>query len=471
MSLTQKYEAVIGLEVHARLSTATKLFCSCRTMFGAEPNSCVCPVCLGLPGTLPSLNSEAIRLAALTGLATNCQISKVSSFDRKNYFYPDLPKAYQITQARYPLCRNGYLDVNGKRIRIKQIHVEEDAGKLIHHSQKGTLIDYNRCGTPLVEIVTLPDLGSADDARAFLTELRSVLLYAGLSDCKMNEGSLRCDVNISVRKNGEDRLGVKTEIKNINSISFVGKAIEYELARQAKILDRGGEILPETRRFDESTGKTYGMRVKEAAEDYRYVPEPDLPPFSLSDEYVNALKDSLPMMPAERRAKYTDEYGLSSKDAEILVSRPPVALYFESVTGLTEYPKIVANVIISNLLSEADTESFDVSVTPEELAEIVTLYGDGIINSSTVKTLISMTPDSDLSPAELVAKHGLAQINDKDVLRSALLRVIKEAPKLLDDYKNGKLAAKKAIVGKVMAATRGRANPVLLDEIFGQVTK
>lgn len=473
MSFSEKYEAVIGLEVHAKLSTKSKIFCSCSTAFGAQPNTHVCPVCMGLPGTLPSLNSEAVRLAVLTGLATNCEISPITAFDRKNYFYPDLPKAYQITQSRMPLCRNGYLDITvgdaSRRIGIRQIHIEEDAGKLVHHPTNGTLIDYNRCGVPLIEIVTHPDMRSAEQAKAFLSELRATLLYVGASDCKMNQGSLRCDVNISVRKKGDTAFGVKTEIKNINSINFVGKAIELELERQATILESGGEVAAETRRFDDGTGKTHSMRAKETAEDYRYIPEPDLPPFCLTADYVDGLKKTLPIMPAERRRTYRDKYGITADDAEIIVSRPPMAEFFEQAANLTRHVGIVANVMITDLLSKTGADDFDVSITPEALAEAVTLYGDGEINSSTLKKLIPMLECSTLSPTELVKKHNMAQINDRETLTSILNKVISDTPKLFDDYKNGKTAAKKAIIGRVMAATQGRANPVLADEIFESV--
>lgn len=473
MSFMEKYEAVIGLEVHAQLATDSKIFCSCSTSFGAPPNTHVCPVCMGLPGVLPTLNAKAVRLAILAGLATNCTVSSITAFDRKNYFYPDLPKAYQITQNELPVCREGYLDITvdgeSKRIGIQRIHMEEDAGKLIHHPEHGTLIDYNRCGVPLIEIVSYPQLRSAEEAKAYLNELRTVLLFAQVSDCKMNEGSFRCDVNLSVRRKGDTNLGVRTEMKNINSFAFVGKAIEFEFRRQANIIEHGGRIVPETRRFDAATGETHTMRVKETAADYRFFAEPDLPPFVIEKEYVESLKHSMPAMPSERRQIYRERYGLGKTDCEIITSRPQMADYFERAADLTDYPKAVANLMITDLLSTVGAEGFDVSVTPEHLAEIATLYGDGDINSSTVKKLLSMLPQSELSPSKLVEKHGMAQINDRDELARMLERVLSDNPKLLADYKNGKTAVKKAIIGKMMAASAGRANPTIADRIFEEM--
>lgn len=473
MSLYEKYEAVIGLEVHVQLATDSKIFCSCSTSFGASPNTNICPICMGLPGVLPTLNEKAIRLAVLAGLATNCTISSITSFDRKNYFYPDLPKAYQITQNELPICREGYLDIDvegkTKRIGIQRIHMEEDAGKLIHHPQLGTLIDYNRCGVPLIEIVSYPHIRSAEEAKAYLNELRTSLLFAQVSDCKMNEGSFRCDVNLSVRKKGDTQLGTRTEMKNINSFNFVGKAIEFEFLRQARILERGDKVVPETRRFDAATCETHTMRVKETAADYRFFAEPDLPPFAIAKEYVESLKSTMPSMPSERRRIYRERYGLSVTDCEIITSRPQMSDYFEKAAALTDYPKAVANLMITDLLSTVGAEGFDVSVTPEHLAEIATLYGDGEINSSTVKKLLSMLSQSELSPRELVEKHAMAQINDPVKIADMLKQVLSDNPKLLEDYKSGKTAVKKAIIGKMMAVSAGKANPATADKIFEEI--
>ncbi len=474
MNYSEKYEAVIGLEVHAQLSTKSKIFCSCLTDFGSEPNTHVCPVCLGLPGTLPTLNGEAVRLAVLAGLALNCKISPVTGFDRKNYFYPDLPKAYQITQNERPICREGYLDImcegKEKRIGIKQIHMEEDAGKLIHKKGEGTFADYNRCGVPLIEIVSKPDMSNAAEARAYLTELRTVLLYAGISDCKMNEGSLRCDVNLSVRKRGATENGVRTEIKNINSFAFAAKAIEFEFARQARLLESGESVISQTRRFDLESGETHAMRDKETAADYRFFPEPDLPPFAVSESYVDRIRAELPLLPCDRRKIYREKYDLSAADSDIIIARPEMAEYFDRVCELTQYPKIGANLMITRLLSCVGAEGFDVSVSPEYLSEIATLFGDGEINSSTVKRLIDMVSAGEGSPRELVKREGMAQIRDEARLRAVLLEVIEESPKLIADYIGGRTAAKKAIIGKAMAKTGGRAEPLLTDKILDSIT-
>ncbi len=464
--MTDRYEAVIGLEVHVELNTATKIFCSCPTTFGSAPNTLVCPVCMGLPGTLPTLNKRAVELAVRAGLATGCKIASRTRFDRKNYFYPDLPKAYQISQYEFPLCYGGGIDIGAKTVGITRIHLEEDAGKLIHDSEAGTLIDYNRCGVPLIEIVSEPDIRSADEAKAYLSELRTVLLYAGVSDCRMDEGSFRCDVNLSVRRRGETALGVRTEMKNINSFAFVAKAIEYELARQIEVLESGQHVVCETRRFDESTGKTHAMRSKETAADYRFFPEPDLLPFSTDEAFVESMRAALPRMPAERRAEYIQRYALTTADAAIITQRPQAADYFEVAAARTRYPKTVANVMISELLATVGAEGFDCAVSPEQLAELADLYGDGVVNSSTVKKLLGLCAQTQRMPAELVEQYELAQINDKERLSAVLDTVLTENPKLLSDYKNGKTAAKKAIIGRAMAMTGGRANPIVLNELW-----
>lgn len=468
--MSERYEAVIGLEVHVELATKNKIFCDCSTRFGASPNTQVCPVCMGLPGALPVLNERAVDLAIAAGLATNCSIANVTRLDRKNYFYPDLPKAYQISQAELPLCSNGWLDISvggeSKRIRITRIHIEEDAGKLIHDKDIGTLIDYNRCGVPLIEIVTEPDIRTSEEARAFLTELRSVLMYTGISDCKMNEGSFRCDVNLSVRRMEDSSLGVRTEMKNINSFSFAAKAIEFEYARQAAVLEAGGEVTAETRRFDSKTGETYAMRSKESASDYRFFPEPDLPAFRISKERVNGIASTLPVFPAERRQMYAKKYGVSATDAEVIASRKELADYFEEAAENTQYPRIAANILLTELLASVSADGFQPRISAIYLAELASLYGEQTVNSSTVKKMIQMLPEAQMSPRELVRERGLGQINDIETLTRALEKVIAENPKLMEDYKNGKLAAKKAVIGRVMAATGGKANPKVLDDIW-----
>ncbi len=468
--MTDEYEAVIGLEIHIELATETKIFCSCKTDFGAAPNTQICPVCMGLPGTLPTLNSKAVEYAIKAGLAVGCNIAEYTRFDRKNYFYPDLPKAYQISQNEYPICRDGKIEINtenGKKtVRIKRIHLEEDAGKLLHRADIGTLVDYNRCGVPLIEIVTEPDLRSAEEARLFLGELRTAILYTGISDCKMNEGSMRCDVNLSVRKKGTHLPGTRTEMKNINSVSFAAKAIEYEYSRQIQVLESGGQIVPETRRFDSKTGQTYAMRAKESSDDYRFFPEPDLRPLRISREYVKKIEKNMSVPPKQRRKTYTEKYMLSPTDAAILTSSPRLSDYFEAAAEATPYPKTAANIILSELLAEANADEFSPSLTSAQTAELATLYGNATVNSSTLKKLIKLLPSSDLCASELVEKNGLAQINDRQYISAVLDNVLSENPKLISDYLGGKSSVKKAIVGKAMAKTEGKANPKILDELL-----
>ena len=468
MTLYKGYEMVIGLEVHVELKTKTKIFCNCKTDFGAEPNTHVCPVCMGMPGTLPVLNKKVVDYAIKAGLATNCTIARFSKQDRKNYFYPDLPKAYQISQYDLPLCEHGYVDIetaNGsKRIGITRIHIEEDAGKLVHDAKLGTLIDCNRCGVPLIEIVSEPDIRSAEEADAYLRKLRAAILYTGVSDCKMNEGSLRCDVNLSVRKPGEP-FGTRTEMKNINSFQFIAKAIDYEYRRQVDALESGESVVQETRRFDADSGKTYSMRKKEDANDYRYFPDPDLPPIVITEEKLAALKAEIPMLPDERKKLYTETYGLTAYDSEVITNELAVADYFEKTACATRYPKLAANMLITDILRNYDSENGDLPVKPERLAALADLLGDGKINSSTGKKIIGELFVSDFDPAVYVAEHGLEQINDCAVLEQAVREVLMSDAKSVASYKAGKTAALKALVGKVMAKTGGKANPVMVNEL------
>lgn len=466
------YELTVGLEVHAELKTKTKIFCSCPTEYGAEPNTLCCPVCMGLPGALPTLNKAVVELAIRAGLATHCSIAPISTHDRKNYFYPDMPKAYQISQYRTPLCRDGYLDVDtpdgSTRVRIVRIHIEEDAGKLIHDTEQGTLLDFNRCGVPLIEIVSAPDLHSADEARAYLRKLRTLLLYTEVSDCKMNEGSLRCDVNLSVRRRGESVFGVRTEIKNLNSISFVGKAIEDEFSRQIDLLEHGEHIVQETRRFDEKSGKTVRMRIKENADDYRYFPEPDLPPIYTTDEQIEDIRRSLPRLPDERKADYLAKYGLSPADADQISSDRAMADYFEAAAAHTEYPKVLAGILLTEVLRHSLGDFFVCPIAPEHLAELATLTAKSIVNSSTAKGLIAELWETDQSPSELVRERNLSQINDEAFLHALVLEILMSNPKFLADHQNGKKNVAKAVIGQVMKQTGGRANPVLLGEIVAK---
>ena len=471
--MNDMYEAVIGLEVHVELSTRTKMFCSCKNEYGALPNTNVCPICLGMPGVLPSPNKRAIELAVRAGLATNCNISEISRFDRKNYFYPDLPKAYQISQYEYPLCLGGYIDIDTsegeKRIGITRIHIEEDAGKLLHDKELGTLIDYNRCGVPLIEIVSEPDIRTAEQARAYLIELRKIMRYIGVSDCRMNEGAFRCDVNLSIRRIGEDALGTRTEMKNINSFSFVAKAIEYEFARQVEVVQSGGRIYPETRRFDSKTGQTHAMRKKQSTADYRFFPEPDIPAFITGKEQIDKIAMSMPVLPSIRKRRYIEEFGLPCAEATLLASDRGISDFFEAAAELTEYKRIVANILLTDILANTSAEEFCSPLSCEKLAELATLYGDQTINSSTVKRLIPIIPTVEGSVGRLVEEMGLCQINDAEHIKSILEQILAYEPRILQDYRNGKAAVKKSAVGKVMKQTQGRANPEIVNAVWEQI--
>ncbi len=455
------YETVIGLEVHVELKTKSKIFCSCSTAFGAEPNTQVCPVCLGLPGTLPTLNKKVAEYGVMSGLALNCNVAPLSFHDRKNYFYPDLPKAYQISQFDVPLCSGGYLDIDTetgkKRIGITRIHLEEDAGKLIH-KDGSTFVDCNRCGVPLIEIVSEPDMRSAAEAVAYLKKLRAVLLFAGVSDCKMNEGSLRCDVNLSVRKGGEP-LGVRCELKNLNSFKFIEKAIEYEQARQIELLEKGGTVICETRRFDERREMTFSMRKKEKQSDYRFFPEPDLAPLSFTKEDIKRIKATLPPLPDERRAFYSENYKISPEDGETLTLTPVVANYFEEAAKCSSFPKTVANFILTEIMGIMPPDASPYNISPENLGALADLLGKNVINSATAKKLIREMWDSDIDPEKAVTERGLAQINDEETILSFVRSAIEKSEKAVGDYKKGKVTAARSIVGKAMGESGGRANP------------
>ncbi|MDO4458900.1 MAG: Asp-tRNA(Asn)/Glu-tRNA(Gln) amidotransferase subunit GatB [Clostridia bacterium] len=474
MNMIKDYEMVIGLEVHVELKTKTKIFCSCPTTFGAEPNTHVCPVCLGLPGTLPVLNRQVVDYAIKAGLATNCSITEFSKSDRKNYFYPDLPKAYQISQYDLPLCQHGHLDIEtekgSKRIGITRIHIEEDAGKLVHDDEYGTMLDANRCGVPLIEIVSEPDIRSAEEAVAYLKKLRAVILYTGVSDCKMQEGSMRADVNLSVRKKGTEKFGTRTEMKNLNSFTFIAKAIEYEYKRQVEAIESGEEIVQETRRFDQASGKTFSMRKKEDANDYRYFPDPDLAPIISPYQHILELKAQIPELPDARKAKYMEKYGLTAYDAEMIVEDMDISDYFERAVKNTSYSKILANLLIGDCFSITTAEEPEIKISPEALAKIAEMTGAGDINSSTGKKLIKTLWGKDIDPALYVTENNLGQINDKTLLKSYFDKAVESNPKVVSDYKAGKKAAIKSIQGMVMRETGGRANPQLLNEITEEFT-
>ncbi len=464
------YEMVIGLETHVELKTDTKIFCSCPTTFGAEPNTHVCPVCMGYPGTLPVLNGKVVEYAVKAGMATNCTIARYSKEDRKNYFYPDLPKAYQISQYDLPLCAHGWLDIESetgtKRIGITRIHIEEDAGKLVHDDEHGTLIDCNRCGVPLIEIVSEPDMRSAEEAVAYLRKLRAIILYTGVSDCKMQEGSLRCDVNLSVRKVGETEFGTRTEMKNLNSFQFIAKAIEYEFKRQVDAIEKGETIIQETRRFDSVTGKTFAMRSKEDANDYRYFPDPDLPPIVMSEEELERLRSEIPVLPDQRKREYVEKYGLSPYNGEQLTAQVEIADYFEAGAKLTAHPKTLGNLIISEIFRLLPQDSINIPISAANMAKIADMYGDGLINSGTAKKLVSRLWEKDADPAEIVEREGLGQINDRETLAAVIAEVIAKNPKSVEDFRKGKLQAVKALMGQAMGKTGGRGNPNMIQEIL-----
>lgn len=466
----QDYEMVVGLEVHVELKTATKIFCNCPTTFGAEPNTQCCPVCTGMPGSLPVLNQQVVNYAVKAGVATNCKIASYSKQDRKNYFYPDLPKAYQISQYDLPLCEHGYLDIETdkgtKRIGITRIHIEEDAGKLIHIEGKGTMIDCNRCGVPLIEIVSEPDIRSAEEAKAYLQKLRAIILYTGISDCKMNEGSFRCDVNLSVRKKGESALGTRTEMKNINSFQFVTKAIDYEFARQVEAVEAGEKIVQETRRFDQNTGKTFTMRRKENANDYRYFPDPDLPPIEITDGRLKELTAEIPALPDVRKQEYIRKYGLTAYAAEQLIIQREVADYFEKAAALTAFPKLAANMILSDVARLLPPDEPEIPISPAHFAAVAQMMGEGRINSRTSRELVQSLWTQDQDPEQLVKEKGLEQISDEAELAKLAKEVMAEQPKSVDNYRKGKTAALQALIGQMMKKTSGRGNPEKIQEIL-----
>lgn len=462
------YEAIIGLEVHVELKTGRKIFCTCPAEFGAEPNTNVCTVCLGMPGTLPVLDSLAVEYAVRAGVALNCKINKISAFDRKNYFYPDLPKGYQITQYFTPICTHGEVPIEADGIKrsigLERIHIEEDAGRLIHRGEI-TEIDYNRCGVPLIEIVSLPEIRTPAEAKAYLTSLRRILLFAGVSDCKMNEGSLRCDVNISLRRRGCDGYGVKCEIKNVNSINYVGRAIEYEIARQAEILDRGEIVPAETRRYNEDSGRTDRMRAKEAVVDYRYFAEPNLPPLVLSDDYINEVKRRLPKMPDEICNELICEYGIKPETARLITEDPETAEYFMRCAAVTEYKSVCANLFVGEVMSRL-SENGKQYIKPEYLAEVCSLLACGRVVSGSAKELIHLSYMRDKSPLELAETENMLKMTDESTIGKVVDEVISENEKAISDIKRGKINAKKQLIGGVMRKTGGLADPEVVQKII-----
>ncbi len=474
MNLIKDYEMVIGLEVHCELGTKTKIFCDCKTDFGGEPNTQVCPVCLGMPGSLPVLNEQVVASAIKAGVATNCTIAKFSKQDRKNYFYPDLPKAYQISQYDLPLCEHGYLDIEtsegSKKIGITRIHIEEDAGKLVHDEKLGTLIDCNRCGVPLIEIVSEPDMRSAEDAIAYFKKLRAIILYTGISDCKMNEGSMRCDVNLSVRKVGAEKFGTRTEMKNLNSFQFIQKAIEFEYKRQIEVIENGEEVIQETRRYDQASGKTFSMRKKEDANDYRYFPDPDLAPIVTSSEKLAMLTAEIPELPDHRKSVYVEKYALTAVDAELITNELQIADYFETAVASTKYPKLLANLLISEVFKLREEEEAP-QISALNLAKVAEMVGEGKINSSVAKKVIKNCWDNGGDAEVFVAENKLEQINDRELLSKLVSEAIEKNPKSVADFKGGKAVALKSLMGGVMGKTGGKGNPIIIEELFVEMLK
>lgn len=470
----EDYELVVGLEVHAELSTKTKIFCSCKTSFGEKENTHICPVCMALPGALPKLNEKVVEYAVKAGLATNCTISKDSKNDRKNYFYPDLPKSYQISQFDKPLCNNGYIEIeddngNPKKVRILRIHIEEDAGKLNHNEfSGGSLVDLNRAGVPLIEIVSEPDIRSSGEADRYLKKLKSILQYINVSDCKMEEGSLRADVNVSVHKKNEP-FGTRHEMKNMNSFKSIQRAIEYEKETQIEANENGEEVVQETMRWDDLQGRTYSMRNKEDAQDYRYFPEPDLVAIKLSDEYIENIKNNLPEMPEVRKKRYMEELKLSEKDANALTSSKAYSDIFEKAGALCKNYKAVCNWLtsdIARILNEKEMEPDQIPFTAENLAELVELIDKGTISTSIGKKVLEELFENPHSPKQIIEEKGLVQISDENQIKKVVEEILANNSQSVADYKAGKDRALGFLVGQAMKQTKGKANPKMLNEMF-----
>ncbi|QGT98830.1 Aspartyl-tRNA(Asn) amidotransferase subunit B [Candidatus Syntrophocurvum alkaliphilum] len=471
------YETVIGLEVHVELKTKTKIFCGCSTDFGAEPNTQVCPSCAGFPGTVPVLNKKAVELAVKAGLSLNCEIANYSKFDRKNYFYPDLPKAYQISQYDYPICGKGYIDIDisgeSKRIGITRAHLEEDAGKLVHQGSITTttssLVDLNRSSVPLLEIVSEPEMRSGIEARLYLEKLRSILLFAGVSDCKMQEGSLRCDANVSVRPYGQAEFGTRVEIKNLNSFKALEKAIEFEAKRHVDAIEDGEELIQETRTWDDEKQVTKSMRTKEDAEDYRYFPDPDLPPIKLNEAFINDIKENLPELPDEAQKRLVEKYNLPNYDASLLTMTPDVLTFFDECMKEYEDAKVVSNWMmgeLTRLLNQNNIELSESKINPEHLINMLQLINKGTISGKMAKTVFEEMFNSGKDPEAIIKEKGLVQISDEETLLATIEEVINNNPKVLEDYKAGKEKAFGFFVGQVMKATKGQANPAIVNKLL-----
>ena len=468
------YEAVIGLEVHAQLQTNTKIFCGCETAFGEEANTRTCPVCIGMPGVLPVLNKKAVEYIIKTGVATHCTINPLSRFARKNYFYPDLPKGYQISQYELPLCEKGYVEIvvdsTVKRIGLTRIHLEEDAGKNLHTSEAGaSLVDLNRAGTPLMEIVSEPDIRTADEAAEYLKKLRSILRYIEVSDADMEKGNFRCDINISLRPAGAKEYGTRAEVKNVNSFKFVQKALEYEMKRQAQVLDDGGKVVQETRLFDSAKGVTFSMRSKEEAHDYRYFPEPDLVPVAITAEEVAVIRATIPELPDAKRERFVKEYGLPDYDADMLTQSRALAAYYEEAAKLAGQPKVVSNWMMGELmrlLNAENREIEDCPVGPDRLAAMIKMIESGVISTKIAKTVFEEMYRSGKDAEAVVREKGLVQVSDTGAIEKIIDEVIKANPAQHADYKGGKDKLFGFFVGQVMKASKGKANPEMVNDLL-----
>mgnify|MGYP004603054239 CR=1 FL=1 len=474
-----EYVTVCGLEVHTELATKTKIFCNCTTEFGGEPNTHVCEICSGMPGTLPVVNKKVVEFAVRTGLALNCEITQYNKFDRKNYFYPDLPKAYQISQLYLPICRNGWVEINDsinggtKKVRIHEIHMEEDAGKLVHDEwTDSTLVNYNRCGVPLLEIVSEPDIASADEAVEYVEKLRAILQFCGVSDCKMQEGSLRADVNVSVMPKGATEFGTRTEMKNINSFKAIHNAVEAEAERQIELIEDGEKVVQETRRWDDSKGTSYAMRSKEDAQDYKYFPEPDLPPISLSNEYIDGIRNSLPELPEAKKARYVSEYGLTDYDAKILCSDRVYAALFDKTVEVTKNPKDSAHWIMGDLMklmNDTQTLPENINFKPESLGEIINLVNNSKISRDSAKKVLKEVFEKDVIPAEYVKENNMEMVSDTGAIKAIVEEVVANNEKAVAEYREGKEKSFNFLTGQCMRALKGKAPAAEVTKLLKEI--
>ena len=471
-----RYQPVMGLEIHCEMLTNSKVFCSCQNEFGGGENTRVCPRCSGMPGTLPLLNKGAVKLAAKAGFATNCTVNNYSAFDRKNYFYPDLPKAYQITQFESPICTDGYIDVvGGKRIRINRIHIEEDAGKLVHDDYEGvSMADYNRCGVPLIEIVTEPDFRSVEEVQDFVTQIAQRMKYAGVCDARMEQGSLRVDVNISLMPIGSDKFGTRTEIKNLNSVKSIGRAIEYEIKRQADILDDGGEVVQETRRYNDSQDNTKSLRSKEEAHDYRYFPEPDIPPVIFTDEEIEEIRKEMPELPHERFLRYTEGYKIPQEDAKLIIAQKEFSDFYDEAVKITPEYKLIANLMlgeISHQLNDREMDITAVTFTPANIAKIAEMAAGGVVSKGSAKDIIIIMFDKGGEPEAIAKDNGFIMDNDTSGLDEIIDKVLIEQADAVEKYKNGNDKLFGFIMGQAIKAAGKGANPALIKEVLASKLK